>query len=65
MFIEEIHDVVRQAVFGLACEVADIAKQHGDVELPLFDAGYSVQFLEIEDDNVLGALQQPARDDIA
>jgi hypothetical protein len=34
-------------------------------ELPLFQAGYNVQFLEVEDDNALGAMQQPARDDVA
>jgi hypothetical protein len=63
--IEEIYDVIRQAVLGLAREVADVAKQDGDVELPLFQAGYNAQFLEVKDDNVLGALQQPARDDVA
>jgi hypothetical protein len=63
--IQEIHDVVRQALLGLAREVAYVAKQDGDVQFALFRAGNGAQFLKVEDDHVLGALQQPAGRDVA
>ena len=60
MAIEKIDNVIRQALLGLAGEVSDVAKEDGDFQLALFGARARAELIEVENNNVLGTLQQPA-----
>ena len=56
----EKHHVVGQVLFALSREVSDVGKEDGELKLLSFSGSYPMQLVEVQDNDILWIIKEPA-----
>ncbi|WP_411726486.1 hypothetical protein [Methyloglobulus sp.] len=63
--VEHMHNVVGQVLFTVGCEFPNVAEEDREFDLLPLTGGTALEFVEIENDNVLCVVEESADDHIA